>query len=566
MIAPYGGELKILSVAPDEAVELRHLAETLTSVTLSTRSLCDLELLATGAFSPLDRFMGKRDYDRVLDDMRLSNAALFPIPVTLPVSSTENVTIGSCITLRDQKQNPLAVMQVEEVFEWDRREFAQKVLGTDNTWHPLVIEMAGWGDRFISGPVRVFQLPKYYDFPELRLTPRQVRDRLMQFGSANVIAFQTRNPLHRGHEALLERARQTIDGTLLLHPVVGLTKPGDIDHHSRVRTYNVLAKKYLPIERSVLSLLPLAMRFAGPREALWHAIIRRNYGASHFIVGRDHASPGSDEHGQPFYEPDSARNLLESLSHEIGVEALSFDEFVYLPANGGYVERTKVPSGAGFVSLSGTKVRKDFLDRGEAPPEWLMRPEVAKILCDSSAARFKQGFCVWFTGLSGSGKSTTAEILTAILNGYGRRVTLLDGDVVRTNLSAGLGFDRAGRDANIRRIGFVASEIVRHGGVAVCAAISPYRDARADVRKLVGEGFVEVYVATPLAVCEARDPKGMYAKARAGEITSFTGVHDVYEAPLNAEVTIDASDTPAEENAGAIIDHLVGRRYLTDVG
>ena len=553
-----------LIAGSDEAADLRRYAETLPSITLSARSMCDLELLATGAFTPLDRFMTSSDYRRVLGEMRLASGHLFPVPVTLPIPSDGDPKLDSEIALRDAKNNAVAVMRVEEIFQWDRAEYSRSVLGTNSVRHPLVTEIERWGDRFISGPVRVIKPARYYDFPELRLTPLQTRDRLAAMNASTVVAFQTRNPLHRAHEEMTRQAIDGVGGVLLLHPVVGLTKPGDVDHYSRVRTYRALVDRYYDRDSVLLALLPLAMRLAGPREALWHAIIRKNYGASHFIVGRDHASPGQDENGEPFYAPDAARRLVESFSEEIGVGVISFEEFVYVPDQGTYVERSAVAGGTKYFALSGTELRQEYLDKGRNVPEWFARREVVEILEESYPPRHRQGFCVWFTGLSGSGKSTTAEIVTDMLTRYGRRVTLLDGDVVRANLSEGLGFDKAGRDANIRRIGFVASEVVRHGGVAVCAAISPYRETRNEVRKMIGDNFFEVFVDTPLDVCERRDPKGMYAKARRGEITNFTGVDDAYEEPMSAEIKLDTISPSAEDNARSIVAYLVSRGFIRD--
>lgn len=562
LISPHGGDLKNLVAEADEAAELRDLARSLPVSRLSQRSVCDLELLATGAFSPLDRFMGKADYESVIRDMRLATGHIFPIPVTLPVAEATNIEEGSDITLVDTKQNPLAVMRVEEIYEWDRLEYAKKVLDTQSIRHPVVAEIASWGSRFVSGPLRVFALPRYFDFPGLRLSPAIARERLGALGNPNVVAFQTRNPLHRGHEAMTKHAMHATGGVLLMHPVVGLTKAGDIDHYCRVRTYRILAERYYHPGRVLLSLLPLAMRFAGPREALWHALIRRNFGANHFIVGRDHASPGADENGQPFYEPFAAQDLVSRFENELGVKMLFFDELVYFPDADSYEPRRDEHCDRKYFSLSGTSGRQDYLRQGRRIPEWFMRPEVAAILTDSFRQRHHEGFCIWFTGLSGSGKSTTAEIVTALLATYGRRTTLLDGDVVRTNLSVGLGFDRAGRDANIRRIGFVASEVVRHGGVAVCAAISPYRETRNEVRRMIGGNFIEIFVSTPLEVCEQRDPKGMYAKARQADIENFTGVDDVYEEPQSPEIVIDTVTDSAEENAHRIIDYLLAKGLL----
>ena len=560
---PYGGELVNLVAYRHQAECLWEEALKLPSVRLSDMAVCDLELLATGAFSPLDRFMGRDDYTSVVQDMRLSDGTLFPIPVTLPVERESAPSLDSRVALRDSRNNLLAVMEVEEIYDWDYQDTASHVFGTLDMRHPLVSRMDGWGRLNLSGRISVIALPSHRDFRSLRLTPLQARRALQALGRERVVAFQTRNPLHRAHEEMTRRAVQTIDGTLLLHPVVGPTRAGDIDHYTRVRTYKALVRNHYDPCSTLLSLLPLAMRMAGPREALWHAIIRRNFGASHMIVGRDHAGPGEDSAGRPFYGPDDARALLEEYSDEIGVVPVSFGEFVYVPSAGRYEEISHVPPGTKTLSLSGTQVRRDYLDSGKPLPKWFTRPEVADILAEGYEPRRRQGVCVWFTGLSGAGKSTTAEALTSMLMERGRRVTLLDGDVVRTNLSRGLGFSRGDRDANILRIGYVASEIVRHGGVAVCAAISPYRAVRESVRSMVGAGnFIEVFVDTPIEVCEQRDSKGMYARARAGEIKGFTGIDDPYEAPLSPEIALDTILYSAERNASRIVDHLADCGFL----
>lgn len=577
LIPPYGGKLVNLMVPPDEVGEVKSYASHLPSVLLSDRAVCDLELLATGAFSPLDRFMGQADYRRVLEEMRLTSGYVFPIPVTLPVEPGPHIRIGQDVALRNAKNELLAVMTIEEMYEWDRQELALKVFGTLDTRHPLVAELHTWGPLFISGPLRVLQLPSHYDFRELRLTPAQVRTRLEEMGAGNpeiarnphlhVVAFQTRNPLHRAHEEMTKRAAQSIDGILLLHPVVGMTKPGDVDHYTRVRTYKIMAGRYYDPRRVLLALLPLAMRLAGPREAVWHMIIRRNYGATHMIVGRDHAGPGMDSRGKPFYGPYDAQEMASRYSEEVGVQVIPFDTMVYLPDEGLYEELSRVPAGKRYVLLSGTEVRENYLNNGRRLPEWFTRPEVAEILAESYPPTYKQGVCIWFTGLPCAGKSTIAEILTQMLMEYGRQVTLLDGDVVRTHLSKGLGFSKEDRDINIRRIGFVASEIVRHGGVVVCAAVSPYRATRNDVRNMVGsDRFVEVFVDTPLEVCEQRDVKGLYAKARRGEIKGFTGIDDPYEPPENPEIRLDTVNHTPEENARAVLEYLIRRGIVRPLG
>ncbi len=566
LIAPYGGALVNLLVPPDEREELRAYAGRLPSAQLSDRAVCDLEALAVGGFSPLDRFLGKEDYARVLEEMRLADGRLWPIPITLPLDPTD-VRLDGEIALRDAKNNILATLTIEEAYDWDKAEAAQRICGTQDSRHPLVAEMARWGGVNVSGRLRVIDLPLHYDFRDLRLTPAQCRERLETMGAGNVVAFQTRNPMHRAHEELTKRAASAVNGVLLLHPVVGLTKPGDVDYYTRVRAYRALTERHYNPRSVLLSLLPLAMRMAGPREALWHALIRRNYGANHLIVGRDHAGPGNDSTGKPFYGPYDAQEMVEAFADETGVGAARFQELVYLPDEDRYEEAGRVPPGAATASLSGTQARDDYLSKGVRLPAWFTRPEVAEILAESYPPRHAQGVCVWFTGLSGSGKSTTAEALIALLMEEGRRVTALDGDVVRTHLSKGLGFSKEDRDANILRIGFVASEVVRAGGVAVCAAVSPYAAARAAVRGMVesdasGDNFVEVYVNTPLEVCEARDSKGMYAKARRGEITGFTGIDDPYEAPAAPELELETTASSPEENARRIIGELRRRGFL----
>lgn len=562
LITPFGGRLINLLVSDEERADLQTRANSLPRLRITQRTACDLELLATGAFSPLRGFMDHKDYARVLEEMRLANGRLFPIPITLPADPLPDLKLDQEIALADQQNELLAVMRVEEIFEWDREKEARLAYGTTDLRHPVVAEMNSWGKLNISGTLRVLNLPRHHDFRSLRLAPIQVRERLAAKGRANVVAFQTRNPLHRAHEEMMLRAGRQVDGTLLLHPVVGMTKPGDIDHYTRVRTYKALVEHFCDHDRIVLALLPLAMRMAGPREALWHAIIRRNFGANHFIVGRDHASPGSDSKGRPFYGAYAAQELVAKHSDEVGVRLIPFSELAYLPAEDAYEEVSPANANAA-VPLSATNVKESYLQKGLPVPGWYMRPELASILVQSSPPRHQQGFCVWFTGLGASGKSTTAEILTVKLLESGRRVTLLDGDVVRTHLSKGLGFSKEDRDTNIRRIGFVAAEIVRHGGAVICAAVSPYRATRNECRALIGdERFIEVFVNTPLDVCEQRDTKGIYQQARAGKVKHVTGIDDVYEAPANTEIELDTVEHAAEENAARVFACIVDRGFV----
>jgi sulfate adenylyltransferase len=485
--------------------------------------------------------------------------------VPLPVDEDDIalVKIGRDIALRSPANELLAIMNVEEIYEWDLNEVALKAFGTLDMRHPMVSEMHSWGKYFLSGPMRVLQLPSHYDFKSIRFTPAETRAQLEHFGHSNVIAFQTRNPLHRVHEELTKRATMEKDGVLLLHPVVGMTKPGDVDHFTRVRTYKALAQRYYDPDRILLSLLPLAMRMGGPREALWHAIIRRNHGANFLIVGRDHAGPGNDSTGKPFYGPYDAQVIVEQYAEELGVGAVPFQMLVYLPDEDRYEEVTKVTKETRTASISGTQVREQYLQNGKQLPEWFTRPEVAEILAETYPPRYRQGACIWFTGLHNAGKSTTAHVLTTLLQEYGRNVTLLDGDVVRTHFSDGLGFSKEDRDEHVRRIGFVAAEIVRHGGIAVCAAVSPYRATRNELRNMVGqENYVEVFVNTPLEICELRDTKGLYARARRGDIVGFTGIDDPYETPQYPELTIETLTHTPEDNARMVLSMLIEQGFV----
>ncbi len=528
-------------------------------IVLAERALNDIEMFSCGGFAPLTEFMGKADYVSCLGTMRLLNGRLFPIPITLP--SEKAVESGSRVALVHPRGDVLAILDVEEVFEIDPEAEARAVLGSIDQAHPYTREIARGSKLRLSGRLTHLRPVENADFASLRLSPAEVRNQVVALGRKNVVAFQTRNPLHRSHEELIKRAARDHDATILLHPVVGLTRPGDIDHFTRVRTYRALVEKHFEPGAAVLALLPLAMRMAGPREALLHAIIRKNYGATHFIVGRDHAGPAPDSTGRPFFDPYAAQELVRKHAEEIGMVMVPFREMVYIEGEDRFEEEDKVPKGARVRSLSGSDVRR-HLAEGRGLPPWFTRPETAAILQQAQPPRAAQGFCVWFTGLSGAGKSATAEALRALLMEQGRVVTQLDGDEVRLNLSKGLGFSREDRDTNILRIGFVAAEVVRHRGVAICAAISPFREARDKCRALLGDAFIEVFVDTELAVCESRDSKGLYARARAGDLKGFTGIDDPYEEPLSPEVRLSDSSRSPAENAKTVVEALRARGFL----
>ncbi len=566
LISPYGGKLVNLVATGAEREALLARASKLPSLKITMRNLCDLELLATGGFSPLTTFMGKADYERVLHEMRLADGTLWPLPITLTADPAELPTVGEDIVLRNANNDTIAIMTIDEVYHWNQESEAALAYGSTDSKHPMVSEMARWGKVCISGPLKIINLPKYYDFLDLRRTPAEVRKLLEGMGNDNVVAFQTRNPLHRIHEELTKRAAAQVKGSLIIHPTVGMTKPGDVDHFTRVRIYKALVENYYEKNSTTLSLLPLAMRMAGPKEAVLHALIRRNHGANNFIVGRDHAGPGKDSTGKPFYGPYDAQELMTKYESEIGVKMIPFEELLYLPDEDRYVEAKDVPQGAKVLNISGTQVRDDYLAQGKLLPEWFTRPETAEILREMYPPKNKQGFCIWFTGLSGSGKSATTQVLTELLLERGREIAILDGDVVRTHLSKGLGFSKEDRDTNIMRIGFVAGEIVHASGAVICAAISPYRSTREEARKMVGENFIEIFMDTPVEVCEQRDVKGLYAKARQavadGKPMGFTGVDDPYEPPVSPELTLQGAGVTPEDNARKIVAYLEEQSFL----
>jgi len=566
IIPAHGGELIDLIVSDERRQELRQASKDWSSWTLGSRQLCDLELLANGGFSPLRGFLNRGDHEAVVAGMRLADGTLWPIPIVLDVDRpmAEKLSPGDVLALRDPEGVMLAALHVEDLWEADRQAEAEAVYGTANPEHPGVAHLLGETHPvYVGGTIEALQLPTYYDFRTLRQTPAELREIFGRMGWRRIVAFQTRNPMHRAHQELTLRAAKEAEANLLVHPVVGQTKPGDVDHYTRVRCYQALQPRY-PHNTALLSLLPLAMRMAGPREAVWHAIIRKNYGCTHFIVGRDHAGPGSDSAGNAFYGPYDAQELLRQHEGELGVTMVPFRMMVYVENRDRYLPVDEVEEGDRQLNISGTQLRGRLAD-GREIPEWFTFPEVAAELRRTHPPRTRQGFTVFFTGLSGAGKSTIANVLMVkLLEMGGRPVTLLDGDIVRTHLSSELGFSKEHRDINIRRIGFVASEITKNGGIAICAPIAPYDKVRKEVRKMVeaGGGFQLVHAATTIEVCEERDRKGLYAKARAGIIKEFTGISDPYEVPDDAEVVIDTAEYSPEEAAQAIILHLEREGYI----
>ncbi len=563
---PHGGSLVDLMVNDERAVVIKDIALKLPDLTLNERQLCDLELLATGAFSPLQGFMTRADYEPVLDRMRLQNDVLWPMPVCLSISDTQarSIEAGQSVVIRDPEGFLLAIIHVEDMWPIEREKEALKIYGTTDRNHQGVkYLLESEGDHYIGGRLEVLSLPLHFDFKQLRMSPKEVRNIYDKLGWHRIVGFQTRNPIQRIHFEMTIRAMREAKANLLLLMVTGMTKPGDFDHYTRVRCYREVTRHYPP-NAFVLNLLPLSLRLAGPRDALLHAIIAKNYGCTHFIIGRDHASPGIPAGGSPYYESHAARRLAEECSKEIGLDIVPFEELVYLPFEDEYRPADQVPEGTQYISFSSADIR-ERIRSGRRVPEWATFPEVVKELKKGYPPPNMQGFTIFLTGLSGAGKSTIAKVLYARFLEIGERpVTLLDGDIVRQNLSSQLSFSKEHRDINVRRIGFVASEITKNRGIAICAPIAPYNATRAEIRSAIEKygGFIEVHVSTPIDVCEKRDRKGMYAKARAGMIKGFTGVDDPYEIPEFPELRIDTTDLTPDEAAQEILLLLGQKGYI----
>lgn len=536
-------------------------------ISLTPRQVCDVEMIVNGGFAPLTGFLNKADYESVCANMRLANGQLWPMPITLDVNeeTAKSLKKGGKVELRDQEGVVLAILTVGDVWKPDKSKEAEQVFGADDEAHPAVYYLKNKaGEYYVGGVLKARELPTYYDFNEHRYTPSELKKHFQKMGWNKIVAFQTRNPMHRAHVELTLRAAKQTEANLLIHPVVGMTKPGDVDHYTRVRVYQEVIDKY-PQGTAMIALLPLAMRMGGPREALWHMIVRKNYGVTHFIIGRDHAGPGKNSKGEDFYDPYEAQRLAEEHSKEVGVEVVPFKMVVYVEELNRYMPVEEVPEGMKTLSLSGTELRA-LLSDGKGLPDWFTYPEVATELQKTHRPRYEKGFTVFFTGLSGAGKSTVANALMVKLMELGRRtVTLLDGDVVRKNLSSELGFSKKDRDINVRRIGYVASEISKHGGIAICAPIAPYDKVRKEIKdhiRSVGGGFLLVHVATSLEECERRDRKGLYKAARAGKIKHFTGISDPYEEPADADITLDTEKYNVDELANQIVLHLESEGYL----
>ena len=548
--------------------EYKEKSASLVSIVLNDRQICDIELILNGAFSPLNGFLGKSDYESVLNNMKLSNGEIWPIPIMLDVDEefidANSIENGTEIALREKEGFLVGILTVSDVWTPNKKIEAEAIYNTTDTYHPGVNNLINSTKSiYIGGEITAVQSPKHYDYNLLRHTPSELKEQFDKLGWEKIVAFQTRNPMHRAHKEIAYRAATEVQANLLIHPVVGQTKPGDIDHFTRVRCYQKILK-YYPEGTTMLSLLPLSMRMAGPREALWHGLIRKNYGCTHIVIGRDHAGPGKDASGKDYYGPYEAQELLKSFSDEIGIDMVEFKMMVYVEEKAEYMPIDNVPDGLKTLNISGTELRHR-LENDLDIPDWFTYPEIVKELKKTYPSKDNQGLTIFFTGLSGSGKSTIANGLLVKLKEHGKRnVTLLDGDIVRTHLSSELGFSKDHRNLNITRIGFVASEITKNGGIAICAPIAPYNESRKQNKDLISEygNYVEVHVSTPLSTCERRDTKGLYAMARQGKIKGFTGIDDPYEEPKNPSLSIDTTDITEEEAIQNVMLYLEKEGFL----
>ena len=562
---PHGGVLKELYLDAAAAEREQRAALDYESWDLTERQLCDIELILNGAFSPLEGFNTRDEYERIIEEMRLPSGPLWPIPVTLDVDPgfAERVSEGETIALRDREGVLIATLAIQDIWTPDKDREAVTVFGTGDVAHPGVDGLLNRTHAvYIGGRLKGVEPHHHYDFKLFRETPAETRARFQKLGWRKVVAFHTHRPMHRAEQELTVRAARDSEANLLIHPILGVNGPGDPDRFARMRCYEHLLARY-PEQTTALSALNLATRQAGPREALWHGIIRKNFGCTHLIVGPDHAGPAPDSRGEPFYPPHAAQELFAGHQDELDITMVPYQQMVYVEDRAQFLPLDETTTEMTTWTLAEAEFRRRLRQDLEIP-EWYSFPEIVAELKRAYPPRHEQGFTVFFTGLSGAGKSTIANALLIKLMEIGdRKITLLDGDVVRKNLSSELGFSREHRELNILRIGFVAAESTKNGGIAICAPIAPYRAVRRqvlDAIEAVG-GFVEVYVSTPIEVCEARDRKGNYAKARAGLIKGFTGVDDPYEVPERAAVVIDTQDLSPELAAHRILVKLESLGY-----
>lgn len=565
-INPHGGALKNLIVGPDRAAVLKEVALKLPDITLEDNHMCDLELIATGAFSPLEGFMVRADYESVMDRMRLQDDTLWPIPICLDISETKarSLEAGQSVALRDLEGFLLAILHIEDIWPVDKSKEINSIYPKGEKNHPGIAHLEAETKGFyVGGKIEVVNLPLHYDFKQLRFSPEEIRREFRKLGWRRVVGFQTSRVIHRPQFELTLEAMRRAKANILLLPIVGVARTEDFDYYTRVRCYREVLRQYPP-ETNLLSLLPHFMRYAGPREAILNAIVAKNYGCTHFVVGHMHAAHTNQQKKGGSRSKQAETKLINDVSEDLGVKILHFKEMVYLPFEDEHRLKDKVPKSAKTISMNGNDIRNRILS-GRKVPGWASFPEVLDELRKTYPPPSAQGFTVFLTGLSGAGKSTIARVVFSKMLEIGKRpVTLLDGDIVRQNLSSELSFSKEHRDINVRRIGFVASEITKNRGIAICAPIAPYENTRSEIRRAIEThgGFIEIHVATPLQECEKRDRKGMYAKARAGLIKGYTGIDDPYEVPKAPELCIDTTNITPDEAVQEILLYLGQKGYI----
>lgn len=548
--------------------ELKKQAVHYPALSLNERQLCDLELLCNRAFYPLNGFLNQEEYSSVLKNFRLPDGNIWPIPICLdiPEKLAKTLTPGKPMALLDTEGFLLAILHVQDVWKADKKEEAQAIYGTtDPQAHPSVYNLYHQVKEFyVGGRIEGLHLPLHFDFQELRLPTSETHRLFSQKGWRKVIGFHTEKPLHCAHKEMILQAARKAQASIFLHPMVGLPAPGDLDHFTMVRCYQAFVRHFPP-NMIMLGLLPFASRKAGPKEAVLQAIIRKNYGCTHFMVAPDQADPFMhDAKGKLFYPPGAAQDLVKSCEDELGIRMIKLTPMVYVEDKAQYLPYDQVGPDMVVKKISSGELRRR-LEFDLEIPSWFSFPEVVNELKKTYPPRHKQGFTIFLTGLSGAGKSTLAKLLfVKFMEMRDRPVTLLDGDIVRKHLSSELSFSKKDREINVRRIGFVASEITKNRGIAICAPIAPYEESRHYNRELISQygGYVEVYMSTPLEVCEQRDRKGIYAKAKQGLMKGVTGIDDPYIPPTNPELIIDTTELSPAEAAQEVLLYLEEQGYI----
>ncbi len=548
--------------------QLKDQALTYPSINLNERQICDLELLCNRAFYPLSGFMTREDHQAVLDTNRLTDGTVWPLPICLDVPEKMARTLepGQPLALRDGEGFLLAVMHLEDVWQPDRRFEALRVFGTDDAAsHPSVAALLDtihpW---YVGGRIEGLHPPLHFDFADLRQPPSETHRMFTQKGWKNIIGFHTEKPLHCAHKEMILQAARKSGASIFLQPVAGIPSPRDLEHFTMIRCYQAFVSKF-PKNMIMLGLLPFASRKAGPKEALLQALIRKNYGCTHFMIAPDQADPFMHESdGRLFYPPGQAQELVQEYEEEVGIKSVPLIPMVYVEDKAQYLPVSDLSEDMSTKRISSVELRRR-LEFDLDIPEWFSFPEVVQELKKTYPPRHRQGFTIFCTGLSGAGKSTLARVLyVKFMEMRDRPVTLLDGDIVRQHLSSELSFSKEDREINVRRIGFVASEITKNRGIAICAPIAPYEESRRFNRDLISQygGYIEVYMNTPLQICEQRDRKGIYAKAKQGLIKGFTGVDDPYIPPVSPELVIDTSESTPAEAAQEVLLYLEEQGYI----